>query len=96
MCNTSVTKFHVSCVKLKFVCATFFFAKEMDLKFDIEINPPLVQNTGNIFRGSCKSCLQDLQVPREIYISCIYNKRWINLYITFKKMSVFTFNDVLK
>ena len=43
----------------------------------IEINPPLVKNTGNISRGSCKSgkqksaharvCLQDLQVPREIF-----------------------------
>ena len=42
----------------------------------IEINPSLVENTGNIPRGSCKSCkqtsaharvcLQDLQVPREI------------------------------
>ena len=39
---------------------------------DIEINPPLVDETGNISRGSCKSgkqtsahaqvCLQDLQV----------------------------------
>ena len=43
----------------------------------IEINPPLVENTGNISRGSCKSgkqtsaharvCLQDLQVSREIF-----------------------------
>ena len=43
----------------------------------IEINPPLVENTGNISRGSCKSCkqtsahaqvcLQDLQVPREFF-----------------------------
>ena len=43
----------------------------------IEINPPLVKNTGNISRGSCKSdkqtsaharvCLQDLQVPREMF-----------------------------
>ena len=43
----------------------------------IEINPPLVENTGNISRGSCKLCkhtsaharicLPDLQVPREIF-----------------------------
>ena len=43
----------------------------------IEINPPLVNNTGNISLGSCKSgkqtsahvrvCLQDLQVSREIF-----------------------------
>ena len=43
----------------------------------IEINPPLVKNTANISRVSCKSgkqtsaharvCLQDLQVPREIF-----------------------------
>ena len=43
----------------------------------IEIIPPLVENPGNISRGSCKSCkqtsaharvsLQDLQVPREIF-----------------------------
>ena len=43
----------------------------------IEINPHLVKDTGNISRGSCKSgkqtsaharvCLQDLQVPMEIF-----------------------------
>ena len=43
----------------------------------IEINPPLVKNTGNISRGRCKSgkqtsaharvCLQDLQVPMELF-----------------------------
>ena len=43
----------------------------------LEINPPLVNNTGNISVGSCKSgketsahvrvCLQDFQVPREIF-----------------------------
>ena len=43
----------------------------------IEINPSLVENTGNISRGSCKSCkqtsaharvcLQVLQLRREIF-----------------------------
>ena len=51
--------------------------KEPNVDDYIEINPPLVKNTGNISRGSCKSgkqtsaharvCLQDLQVPREIF-----------------------------
>ena len=46
------------------------------MKDYLEINPPLVKNTGNISRGSCKSfkqtsaharvCLHDLQVQREI------------------------------
>ena len=53
------------------------FRKELYL-YLIEINPPLVKYTGNISRGSCKSgkqtsaharvCLQDLQVPREIFL----------------------------
>ena len=43
----------------------------------IKINPPLVKDTGNISRESCKSgkqtsahvrnCIQDLQVSREIF-----------------------------
>ena len=51
---------------------------QMKIRYNfIMINPPLVENTGNISRGSCKSCkqtsahvrvcLQDLQVPREIF-----------------------------
>ena len=57
------------------------------LKKYIEINSPLVKNTGNISRGSCKSgkqtsaharvCLQDLQVPREIFLEFLTKGRLI-------------------
>ena len=53
----------------------------------MEINPPLGKNTENISRGSCKSgkqtsgharvCLQDFQVPREIFPVFITKGRFI-------------------
>ena len=53
----------------------------------IEINPPLVKNTGHISRESCKSgkqtsadarvCLPDLLVPREIFLVFLTKGRLI-------------------
>ena len=55
----------------------------------IEINPPLVKNTGNIPRGSGKSgkqtsvharvCLPDLQISREIFQVFFTKGRLINI-----------------